>query len=314
MLILFPTAPIRQFDATAPSQFNNISSDVSQCFPGGRVTCGMNVGTAITDGDNGPSSVVLSSEADVQSFFTWCGEADINFNLNKTTELASLELYYLNYPSERIGLPAIELFSFDDGLDTSGTRINYVLNNSDVLSSTDNIRRNVTLGILGNQNLVNYSILRVNFSYTGVSDIDWFFLSEINLCSGIPTATDIITITTQLRVELSSTSPSDFVQLRCSVSSVGSLFQWQWRRGSIVLSGGRIQNSTADGTRTGILEITGLRSSDEGSYTCRVNRQGLPSTQQESSITLVLPGKFSLILTLGLLCPSSCSVFTEKFS
>ena len=319
MLILFPTAPIRQFDATAPSMFNNISSDVGLCVPGGgRVTCARDAGTAIIDNDNGPSSVDISSETDVQSFFTWFREADITFQLNGSTELASLELYFLNYTSQRIGLPAIELLSFDSVLDsqsgTPGTLINYVLNNSDVLSSTDNIRRKVMLGILGNQGFGTYSVLRVNFSFAGVSDIDWFFLSEINLCSGTPTATD--TITTQARVELSSNDPSDSVQLRCSVSSLG-LFQWQWRQGSNVLNGGRFQNSTADGTRTGILEITGLGSTDEGSYTCRVNCQGLPSTQQQSSITLVLPGKFSLILTLGLLSPSSCSVFTgvlEKFS
>ena len=299
--IFFPTVPPAQFSATAPTQFRGISSDVSLCVPaGGRVTCASNAGTAIIDNDDGPSSVDLSSEADVQRFFTLFGEADIDFLLSESTELASLELYFLNYPSQRIGLPAIELFSFDDDLDTSGTRINYVLNNSDGLSSTDNIRRNVTLGILGNQNLGIYSRLRINFSFAGVSDIDWFFLSEINLCSGTPTATDIIT--TQARVELSSNNPSDSVQLRCSVPSVG-MFQWQWRRDSTVLSGGRFQTSTADGTRTGILEITGLRSTDEGSYTCRVNRQGLPSTQPQHLISLVLPGKFSIIRILDCYTP-----------
>ena len=273
IFILFPTALLTQFRATAPSQFNGISSDVSLCvLADGRVACATNARTAIIDNDNGPSSVDLSSDADVQRFFTWFGEADIEFDLNRPTELASLELYFLNYPSQRIGLPAIELFSFDDLLDISGTRISYVLNTSDVLSSTDNFTRKLTLDILRNQNLGSYSVLRVNFSYTGVSNIDWFFLSEINLCSGTPTATDAIT--TQARVELSSNNLSDSVQLRCSVSSI------------------------ADGTRTGILDITGLRSTDEGSYTCRVNRQGLPSTQQERSITLVLPGKFSLIPSL----------------
>ena len=165
-----------------------------------------------------------------------------------------------------------------------------MLNNSDMLSSIDNIRRNVTLDILGNQTLARNSVLRVNFSYTGIilSNIDWFFLSEINLC---------LYINTQSRIELSSNNPSDSEQLRCSVSSPG-LFQWQWRRGSDVLSGGRFQNSTAGGTRTGILEITGLHSTDEGSYICCVDRQGQSSAQQQSLITLVLPGKFNLIPTL----------------
>ena len=294
-----PTAQVTQFSATAPSQFRGINSDTSLCLPpsDGRVTCPASAGTAIIDNDNGPTSVDLSSEADVQRFFTWFGEADIEFQFSPASELAtSLELYFLNYPSEGIGLPTIELFSFDDIVDTSGTSIGYVLNNNDMLSSTDNVRRKVTLGILhGNQNLGSYSRLRVDFSYTGVSDIEWLFLSEINLCTGTPTATDIVT--TQARVELSSNNPSDSVQLRCSVSTPVS-FQWQWirRRDGNVLSGGRFQNSTTDETRTGILEITGLRSTDEGSYTCRVNRQEQTNIQQ-NFIALVLPGKFSLILT-----------------
>ena len=297
-MIIFPTAPVTQFSATAPSQFRGINSDISRCLPpsDGRVTCAANAGTAIIDNDNGPTSVDLSSEADVQRFFTLFGEADIDIQFSPASELASLELYFLNYPSEGIGLPTIELFSFDDRNDQSGTSVSYVLNNSDMLSPTDNVRRKVTLGILGNQNLGSYERLRVDFSYTGVSNIEWLFLSEIILCTGTPTATDIIT--TRARVELSSNNPSDSVQLNCSVSTPVS-FQWQWIRTQLgnVLSGGRFQTSTADGTRTGILEITGLRSIDEGSYTCRVNRQG-QSNFQQNFITLVLPGKLCLIPTL----------------
>ena len=256
------------------------------------MTCAANVGKAIIDDDNGPTSVDLSSEADVQRFFTWFGEADIEFLFSSASELASLELDFLNYPSEGIGLPTIELLSFRDISDRSGTSISYVLNSSDMLSSTDNVRRKVTLGILGNQNLGRYERLRVDFSYTGGSDIEWLFLSEINLCTGTPTATD--TITTQARVELSSNNPSDSVQLRCSVSTPVS-FQWQWRRGGNVLSGGRFQTSTADGTRTGILEITELRSTDEGMFSCRVIRQGF--NLQQNFITLVLPGKLMIYNT-----------------
>ena len=305
-MIIFPTAPVTQFMATAPSQFRGINSDTSLCVPpsGGRVTCSRIAGTAIIDDDNGPSSVDLSSAADVQRFFTLFGEADIDFQFSPASELASLELYFLNYPSEGIGLPTIELFSFDDALDQSGTSVSYVLNNSDMLSSTDNVRRKVTLEILGNQNLGSYSRLRVNFSYTGMSDIEWLFLSEINLCTGTPTATATDIITTQATVELSSNNPSDSVQLSCSVSTPVS-FQWQWirTRDGNVLSGGRFQTSTADGTRTGILEITELRSTDEGSYTCRVNRQGQTNIQQ-NFITLVLPGEFT---HSGLLSPSVLS-------
>jgi len=191
-------------------------------------------------------------------------------------------------------LPTIELLSFRNISDRSGTSISYVLNNSDMLSSTDNVRRTVTLDILGNQNLGSYSRLRVSFSYTGMNNIEWLFLSEINLCTGTPTATDIIT--TQARVELSSNDPSDSVQLRCLVSTPVS-FQWQWirRRDANVLSGGRFQNSTTDGTRTGILEITELHSTDEGMFSCQVIRQGF--NLQQNFITLVLPGKLMIYNT-----------------
>ena len=250
----------------------------------------------IIDNDVGPMSVDLSSEADVQSFFTWSGQADITFRLDEARELASLELYFLNYPSERIGLPEIELSRLAGVGDSSGTRINYVfdVDNSDVLSSTDDMRRKVTLGILANQNLGNIAFLRVDIIFSGMNDIDWFFLSEINLCSGTPTATYLILQPN--RVELSPTNPTSSVQLRCSVLPPG-MFEWEWRQGGTVLGGGRYQTSTTDETRTGILNITGLRSSDEGSYTCHVNRQGQSNTEQQN-FTLVLPGEFSLIPTL----------------
>ena len=257
-------------------------------------------GVIIDNDEIGPVSVDLSSEADVRRFFTWSGQTDITFSLDSATELASVELYFLNYPSERIGLPEIELSSLTSMGDSSGTRINYVfdVDNSDVLSSTDDMRRKVTLGILANQNLGNIAILRVDIIFSGVNDIDWFFLSEINLCSGTPTATDVIQFTTLQpnTVELSPTNPTSSVQLCCSVLPPG-MFEWQWRRGGTMLDGGRYQTSTTDGTRTGILDITGLRTSDEGSYTCRVNRPGQSSTGQ-LTVTLVLPGKFSPIPTL----------------
>ena len=242
----------------------------------------------IIDNDVGPMSVDLSSEADVQRFFTWSVQPDIALSLNTATELASVELYFLNYPSERIGLPEIELSRVTSQGDP-GTRINYVFDvgNSDVLSSTDDMRRKVTLGILANQNFGNIAILRVDVIFSGVDDIEWFFLSEINLCSGTPTATDVILQPNG--VELSPTNPTSSVQLRCSVLPPG-MFEWQWRQGGTVLDGGRYQNSTTDETRTGILDITRLRSSDEGSYTCHVNRPGQSSTAQQT-VTLVVPGK-----------------------
>ena len=64
------------------------------------------------------------------------------------------------------------------------------------------------------------------------------------------------------------------VSLSCTVINSGS-FEWVWEyEGSeLPTVGGCYQIWTADATRTSILEISGLRYTDSGNYTCRVRQQ-----------------------------------------
>ena len=66
-----------------------------------------------------------------------------------------------------------------------------------------------------------------------------------------------------------------YITLNCTVSSLG-LFEWQWRQnenGNVISNNSRFINFTADGTRTSILQITGLSVSDAANYTCEVRRR-----------------------------------------
>ena len=65
------------------------------------------------------------------------------------------------------------------------------------------------------------------------------------------------------------------ITLSCTVVNSGS-FEWVWEyEGSeLPTVSGRYQVQTADATRTSILEISGLRYTDSGNYTCRVTQQG----------------------------------------
>ena len=77
--------------------------------------------------------------------------------------------------------------------------------------------------------------------------------------------------------------------INCTASSSG-LFEWQWKQnGSVISNNTKFSIFTADGTRTSILQITGLSVSDAAEYTCEVRRRGgmvyMPRTQ-----TLSFPG------------------------
>ena len=80
--------------------------------------------------------------------------------------------------------------------------------------------------------------------------------------------------------------------INCTVSSSG-LFEWQWRQnGSVISNNGKFINFTADGTRTNILQITGLNVSDAAEYACEVRRRGdgdyMPRTQTLSFAGVLL--------------------------
>ena len=170
--------------------------------------------------------------------------------------------------------------------------INYTF--SEVFISQKNTINRVTLFILSNPGP--HGALRLQVSFTGVNNIDWFFLSEVNICTGTPTHPTLPAIQLQSpsdgeRIVLggSSGTPTSVV-LNCSVSVAG-VFQWRWKQNNTFLqNGGRYQVTVADGTRTSKLNISQLNYTDAGNYTCEVRHQSQSSLQSKTQ-ELVLPGE-----------------------
>ena len=207
----------------------------------------------------------------------------------------SVELSFLSYPSWRIGLPNIQLFGpdnvfFDDI--SGGTPINYTFSN--VFAPQENTVNNVTLLFLSNPGLLN--AVRLQLSFTGIDNIDWFFLSEIRVCTGTATPPPLPAIQFQslsdgerVVLDTSSDTPTSVV-LNCTVSVAG-VFEWRWRKENQILqNGGRFQITTTLGTRTSKLTISQPSNTDVGNYTCEVRHQS-QSGYQSRRVELVFSGE-----------------------
>ena len=106
-------------------------------------------------------------------------------------------------------------------------------------------------------------------------------VSEVDFCNDAP-STGETQITFQypqsdnlvVRPTVEELTVTRTITLNCTVSSSSGLFEWQWRQsGSIISNNGKFSLFTADGTRTGILQITGLNVSDAAVYTCEARRR-----------------------------------------
>ena len=250
----------------------------------------------IVDRNTGPAAPNLNSTSDVRMFLTWQRQNRTDFLIafitNTMMTFTSVELYFLSYPMQCIGLPNIQLFGsanqrFPNDLSGGTPIINYTF--SDVVTPGENTLNKVTL-FLSNPGPLNAVIL--NMSFTGLDYIDWFFLSEIRVC----TDTTLPAIQFQSpsdgeRVvpDTSSGTPTSVV-LNCTVSVAG-VFEWRWRKDNqIFQNGGRFQITTALGTRTSKLAISQLSSTDAGNYTCEVRHRS-QSGYRSRTVELVLPGE-----------------------
>ena len=252
----------------------------------------------IVDRNTGPTAPNLNSTTDVRMFLTWQRQIRTNFLIafitNTVMTFTSVELYFLSYPTQHIGLPNIQLFGsanqpFPNDL-SGGTPINYTF--SDVVTPQENTVNNVTLFLLSPGPL---NALRLQMSFTGVENIDWFFLSEIRVCTGTtPPSLPAIQFQSpsdgeRVVPDTSSGTPTSVV-LNCIVSVAG-VFEWRWRKDSqIPQNSGRFQITTALGTRTSKLAISQLRSTDAGNYTCEVRHRS-QSGYQSRTVELVLSSK-----------------------
>ena len=287
---------------TRPSIFNMIGSSPNcrTAFNGPpEIECSGRL-IVIVDRNPGPSVPNLNSTNDVRMFLTWWRQNRTDFLIafitNTMMTFTSVELSFLSYPTQRIGLPNIQLFgsanrAFPDDL-SGGTLINnYTFNN--VVTPQENTVNNVTL-FLSNPGPLN--ALQLHMSFTGVDNIDWFFLSEIRVCTGTTPPPPLPAIQFQspsdgerVVLDTSSGTPTSVV-LNCTVSVAG-VFEWRWRKGNQILqNGGRFQITTALGTRTSKLTISQPSNTDVGTYTCEVRHRS-QSDYQSRTVELVLSGE-----------------------
>ena len=217
------------------------------------------------------------------------------FTFSSTQSVSAINIEFLNYPAQGFSLPNLELYSTIGSSITvpnnlNSQRIEFDLRNNNVLSQDDYQVTNISLIFSSTSR---YFLLRWN--YTGVYNLDYFMVSEIDFCSDVqqPSETQITfqdprSDNSVIRPTIEELTKS--TTLNCTVSSSG-LFEWQWRQnGNLLSSNGKFINFTADGTRTSILQLTGLRASDAAQYTCEVRRRSRDGDYMSRTQILSLPG------------------------
>ena len=78
-------------------------------------------------------------------------------------------------------------------------------------------------------------------------------------------------------VSVGPASPRSILNISCTVVDCCS-YEWTWEYNGIEIeTDGRYKQIVVDATTTSILQISNLRYADNGNYTCRVRREGLPT-------------------------------------
>ena len=258
-------------------------------------------------GDNAPVPLQPNLDnsrggnSDIGKFLVWHNSTDrpyVNFGFHSMQLLTGITIEFLNYPAQGFSLPNLELYSVVvpttvDPNNPFAQRIQFELQNNNILSQDVYQVTNVSLIFSSTSR---YFLLYWN--YTGVYNLDFFMVSEIDFCSNTqppgetqitfqdPQSDNSIIIPT-----VEELTVARYITLNCTVSSSG-LFEWKWSwNGSVLLNNNRFSLFTADGTRTSILEITKLSVSDATEYTCEVRRRR-GREKMTRTRTLSLPGIF----------------------
>ena len=239
----------------------------------------------------------------IGKFLVWPSSTDspfMTFDLGGTRSVTAITIEFLHYPAQGFSLPNLQLYSTSSFFTTdpnNAQRIEFELQNNSVLSQDDYQVTNVSL-IFSRSSSFTF-LLR--WDYTGVYNLNFFMVSEVDFCNDAPPRDE-----TQITFQDPQSNNSVIIPtveeltgtrnttIDCTVSSSG-LFEWQWRQNKIVISNnGKFSIFTADGTRTTILQITGLSVSDAAEYACEVRRRGdgeyMPRTQ-----TLSFTGMFNYV-------------------
>jgi hypothetical protein len=222
--------------------------------------------------------------SDIGRFLVWKNTTNspyMMFQFGSAQSLTAISIEFLNYPAQGFSLPDLELYStiapaIVDPNSRLAQRIEFDLLNNDVLSQDDYRVTSVSL----NFSTITSQYFLLYWNYTGVYNLNFFMVSEVNFCSDTQPPGETQITFQDPRLDNSMIIPTieeltsaRYITLNCTVSTSG-LFEWQWRQnGSMISNNGRFSLFTADGTRTGILQITGLNDSDAADYTCVVRRR-----------------------------------------
>ena len=300
-----------------PVAYTGIQPDLTGCTltGDGSVTCP--TGGVLKDGDIGPiDSVDVSDPDQVRQFYVWHhsnGTVELRFRFFTFEQfnISYINIYTLTNIAAGIGVPSTPSVS------APGATVNVVSQQSCAFSSDTNTVKRTTLNVTSRI----VTELDISFSFTMGTDIEWLFLSEIELCQGTapslitcdrpspttpqPTPSPSLTSPPPPTITLSSPSPTgmqvtpdprhpDSVSLTCSVSSPtdGYQYQWQWSRsGTVLNNSGRFSIISPLGMST--VQISGLRYSDAVKYMCTVEYAECPVEECSSAtgtFQLNLPG------------------------
>ena len=271
----------------------------------------------LNDGDIGPTHSVNVSDPDqVHRFFVWHrdnGRVRLQFptsGFSSSFSVSYIDIYTLSVPSAGIGSP-------ETSFTTSTGHVSNVTTQSCSFSSSTNTLSRNTYTV----SLTNILQLFIRFQFPS-SDIDWLFISEIQLCEGTPPSsiscdspatTSTPTSFTPPTIIFSYPPPSgvtvtpdlsqpDSVSLNCSLASPTDdyQYQWQWwKNGTQLNNDNRLTITHTTNTLSSSLQISGVQYSDEGEYTCRVQYVMCPDgvncsvvTPVTGRIALNLPGMY----------------------
>ena len=246
--------------------------------------------TILGDNDPVPPQPDLDNSgggnSDIGKFLVWHNSTNrpyITFGFGSMQSITAITIQFLNYPAQGFSLPNLELYSVvgativDPNSSRDNQRIEFELQNNNFLSQENYRVTNVSLSLF--ETLSTPGLL-LRWNYTGVYNLDFFMVSEIDFCTNTqppgetpitfqhpPSDNSVIMLTVE---ELTTVR---YITINCTVYSSG-LFEWQWSQSETVLSNNtRFNNFTADGTRTSILQITEPSTSDAAVYRCEVTRR-----------------------------------------
>ena len=260
----------------------------------------------LNDGDIGPTHSVNVSDPDqVRRFFVWHrdnGTVRLQFFINSHDlpfNVSYIDIYTLNILSAGIGSPGTTTFT---AWAHPGAVSDVTTQSCSFSSSTNTLSRNT------------YTVSLTNISHLFISlhffsaDIDWLFISEIQLCEGTPPSSILCSVQLLYPPPSGATvtpdlSQPDSVSLTCSVASAPTddyQYQWQWwKNGTQLNNDNRLTIMLTTNTQSSSLQISGLQYSDEGEYMCKVQYvcpNGVDcrgATPVIGRITLNLPGILS---------------------